>query len=522
MAERQGDQRGGGRQDDQRRGGRQDDQRRGGRQGGPRRPQRSRTAPSQRARQGDPARLTAFTVLRRVADGAYANLELPQELRRRRLDGRDAAFATELTYGTLRMQGLYDAIIAVAADRPVDRLDGNVLDVLRLGAHQILGMRVPTHAAVDESVALARQATGAGASGLVNAVMRRVSERSLEEWRATVVPAEPTTARLAVDSSHPEWVVKALRQALLGHGAATAETVDAELERLLHAHNAPAPVALVARPGLADVEELLGADGLETAPGDHSPFAVLLVGGDPGSLSAVRDGRAAVQDEGSQLIALALAGVEVTAPTGRRERWLDLCAGPGGKAGLLAALAREAGADLVANEVSEHRSDLVRATLRPAIDAAAAAGLDVEVRTGDGREVGVDEPGGYDRVLVDAPCTGLGALRRRPEARWRRQPGDLATLGPLQRDLLTSGLDALAPGGVLAYATCSPHLSETTFVVRDVTKRRDDVELLDTPAAVRSVARSTLPRLGDGPSAQMWPHLHGTDGMFLTLLRKKA
>jgi 16S rRNA (cytosine967-C5)-methyltransferase len=498
----------------------------GGRRGHGGRPDRrrprSRTAPSQRSRQGDPARLAAFTVLRRVADGAYANLELPHELRRRRLDGRDAAFATELTYGTLRMQGLYDAIIAVAADRPVSRLDGGVLDVLRLGAHQVLGMRVPTHAAVDESVALARQVTGAGAAGLVNAAMRRISERTPEEWEAEVVPAEPLASRLAVATSHPEWVVKALRQALIGHGASTSDTADADLERLLHAHNAPAPVALVARPGLAEVEELLGAEGLETAPGDHSPFAVLLVGGDPGSLPAIRDGRAAVQDEGSQLIALALAAVPIPAPTGRRERWLDLCAGPGGKAGLLAALAREAGADLVANEVSEHRADLVRSTLRPALEAATQAGLSLQVRTGDGREVGTDEPGGYDRVLVDAPCTGLGALRRRPEARWRRAPGDLAGLGPLQRELLSSGLDALAPGGVLAYATCSPHLSETTFVVRDVLKKREDIELIDTPTAVRSVAKSTLPGLGDGPSAQMWPHLHGTDGMFLTLLTKKA
>lgn len=486
-----------------------------------RRPQRSRTAPAQRGRRGDPARLAAYTVLRSVAEGGYANIELPRELRKRHLGGRDAAFATELTYGTLRLQGFYDPVIAVAADRPVSRLDGGVLDVLRLGAHQLLGMRVPVHAAADESVALARQVTGAGAAGLVNAVMRRVSERSLEEWRAEVVPAEPPAARLAVGTSHPEWVVKALRQALLGHGASTAESVDADLERLLTAHNDAAPVALVARPGLAEPEELLTAAGLETAPGDHSPFAVLLLGGDPAGLPAVRDGRAAVQDEGSQLLALALAAVEVAPPAGRRERWLDLCAGPGGKAGLLAALARQQGADLVANEVSEHRADLVRATLRPALAAAQEAGLTLEVRQGDGRETGQEEPGRYDRVLVDAPCTGLGALRRRPEARWRRTPADLAGLGPLQRDLLTSGLDALAPGGVLAYATCSPHLSETTFVVRDVTRRRDDVELLDAPAALRAVSRSALPGIGDGPDAQLWPHLHGTDGMYLSLVRKK-
>ncbi|MET4078987.1 transcription antitermination factor NusB [Janibacter sp. UYMM211] len=487
---------------------------------GPR--QRSRNAPAQRARQGDPARLAAYTVLRAVAEGAYANLELPHELRRRRLSGRDAGFATELTYGTLRMQGLYDPIIAVAADRPVSRLDGGVLDVLRLGTHQLLSMRVPQHAAADQSVALARQVNGAGAAGLVNAVMRRVSERTVQEWREAVVPAEPTSTRLAVSTSHPEWVVKALRQALVGHGASDAAHVDADLERLLEAHNAAAPVALVARPGLSDVEELLTAEHLETAPGDHSPFAVLLLGGDPAGIPAVRDGRAAVQDEGSQLLALALAGAPVTTPAGRRERWLDLCAGPGGKAGLLAALAREHGADLVANEISEHRSDLVRATLRPSLEAAREAGLELTVRTADGREAGADEPGRYDRVLVDAPCTGLGALRRRPEARWRRTPADLAGLGPLQRDLLASGLDALAPGGVLAYATCSPHLSETSFVVRDVTRRRDDVEALDAPAVLREVASSELAGLGDGPAAQMWPHLHGTDGMYLHLLRKRA
>ena len=507
----------GGRPADDRRRGRPVDGRRGGRRGGP--PQRSRTAPSQRGRQGDPSRLAAYTVLRAVADGAYANLELPQEIRRRRLSGRDAGFATELTYGTLRMQGLYDAIIAVAADRPVRRLDPSALDVLRLGAHQLFGMRVPEHAAADQSVALARQVAGAGAAGLVNAVMRRMSERTLEQWREEVVPDEPAAARLAVSTSHPEWVVKALRQALVGHGAATKETIDERLGELLTAHNVPAPVTLVARPGLSTAEELLGADGLTTSAGKHSPFAVVIAGGDPGSLAAVREGRAAVQDEGSQLLPLALAQVAVEGVDGA-ERWLDLCAGPGGKAGLLASLAAERGAALVANEVSEHRAELVRQTLRPALAAAREAGRELEVRVGDGREVGAEEPARYHRVLVDAPCTGLGALRRRPEARWRRSPDDLTTLGPLQRDLLTSGLDALAPGGVLAYATCSPHLSETRFVVEDVLRRRGDAELLDAPETLQQVCVGDLERTGDGPMAQLWPHLHGTDGMFLALIRK--
>lgn len=486
---------------------------------GPR--QKSRTAPAQRSRRGDPARSTAFHVLRAVADGAYANLELPRALRRSHLTGRDAAFTTELTYGTLRMQGFYDAVIAAAAQRPAARLDGPVLDVLRLGAHQVLGMRVPEHAAADQSVGLARAVAGAGAAGLVNAVMRRIAEQTLEEWQEQVVPAEPLADRLAIRHSHPVWVVKALRQALIGHGAATPATADDAVEELVEAHNVPAPVALVARPGLAEVDELLDAGAHR---GRFSPFAAELDGGDPGAIGAVRDGRAAVQDEGSQLLALAVAAAPVTArEDGSAEQWLDLCAGPGGKAGILAALALRQGADLVATEVSEHRTELVRQTLRPALEAARSAGRRLDVRTGDGREIGAEEPETYDRVLVDAPCTGLGALRRRPEARWRRQPGDLVGLGPLQRDLLASAIDATRPGGVIAYATCSPHLSETTFVVRDVLKKRDDVEQLDARDLLTEVTTGDLlTGLGSGPHAQLWPHRHGTDGMFLAVLRKTS
>jgi 16S rRNA (cytosine967-C5)-methyltransferase len=146
----------------------------------------------------------------------------------------------------------------------------------------------------------------------------------------------------------------------------------------------------------------------------------------------------------------------------------------------------------------------------------------VTVRTGDGRRVGEDEPGRYHRVLVDAPCTGLGALRRRPEARWRRTPADLADLGRLQRELLAAAIDATAPGGVIAYATCSPHLAETRFVVSDVTKRRDDLEPLAARDLILDASGAPVAIPGEGPTAQLWPHLHGTDGMFLALLRNKA
>ncbi|MFW5474307.1 RsmB/NOP family class I SAM-dependent RNA methyltransferase [Knoellia sp. CPCC 206450] len=489
----------------------------GGARGGQRGSQRSRQRPSDRAKHAEPARFAAYTLLRAVADGAYANLELPAILRRHRLDTRDAAFATELAFGTLRMQGFYDAVIERAADRPTSKIDGGVLDVLRLGAHQLLGMRVPPHAAADQTVGLARTVSGAGASGFVNAVMRRVSERTREEWVTEVVPEGGSTGALAVEYSHPEWVVSALRGALLGHGRATAETVDAELRALLESDNTPAKVSLVARPGLATVDELVDAGATASETSLHG---AVLGSGDPGAIAAVRERRAAVQDEGSQLLAVALATAPVAADV--PARWLDLCAGPGGKSGVLGALALRAGADLVAVEVSEHRAELVRSTLGPVATLAKETGRTVEVRTADGREVGEGEPTAYGRVLVDAPCTGLGALRRRPEARWRRQPGDLAQLGPLQRDLLRSALDAVAPGGVVGYATCSPHPAETTFVVRDVIKKRDDIEVLDARELFRDASGEVLHDLGDGPEVQLWPHVHGTDAMFLTLLRKKA
>ncbi len=492
------------------------DPRRGAPSGrGPRR--RSATAPSERTRRAEPTRFAAYTLLRAVAEGAYANLEMPRILRRRRLEGRDAAFATELAFGTVRWQGLYDAVIAVAADRPVERIDEGVLDVLRLGCHQLLAMRVPPHAAADQTVGLARSVVGQGAAGFVNAVLRRVSERGLEEWRDAVTPSGGGAAALAVRYSHPEWVVTALRAALLGHGRATSQTVDAELGALLRADNEPPRVHVVARPGLATVTELLEAADAEPSP--TSPIGVVLRGGDPGGIPAVRAGRAAVQDEGSQHVALAVAAVEV--PDGLPGRWLDLCAGPGGKSGVLGGLAVERGADLVAVEVNPHRADLVRQTLGALIERAATRGRSVEVRAADGRDVGAEEPGAYARVLVDAPCTGLGALRRRPESRWRRQPSDLATLGPLQRALLASALDAVAPGGVVGYATCSPHVAETRFVVADVLKRRDDVEVLDARPLLTDAMGAPLPDLGDGPHVQLWPHVHGTDAMFLALLRRR-
>ncbi len=483
--------------------------------------QRHRTAqaPSQRRRRTDPARTAAYDVLRQV-DGsdAYANLVLPPLLRERRISGRDAAFATELAYGTLRLRGRYDAILARCVSRPLEQLDADVLDVLRLGAHQLLGMRVPSHAAVSETVALTRDRIGAGPAQMVNAVLRAVDRTPLDEWLERLRAEAPdAVTALAATGSHPVWVTRALREALAGNGRSVDET-----PALLDADNASPRVTLVARPGLVTPGDLAGdaPDDVRLEPGAWAPTALVLAGGsDPAAVPAVADGRAGVQDEGSQLVTLALAAAPLDGPDAR---WLDLCAGPGGKAALLAALAGARGATLVANEIQPHRSRLVERALRAVPD-----GVVERVRTGDGRELGTEEPGAYDRVLVDAPCTGLGALRRRPESRWRRTPGDLAVLSTLQRELLGSALDAVRPGGVVAYVTCSPHLAETRLVVDDVLRRRDDAERTDSREVLRSVlvpgAEIDLGDAGggaEGLDVQLWPHVHGTDAMHLTLLRR--
>ena len=483
---------------------------------------RSEQAPSARRRTGDPARSAALAVLRAVDDGAYANLEMPKVLTRHDLSGRDAAFATELALGTIRRQGFYDRVIETGSGRAPSQIDPVVLAVLRLGVHQILSMRVPVHAATSETVALAREHAGSGAAGFVNAVLRRAGERDRETWIADLTRGVDDADEVrAVATSHPRWVVSALRQSLRGHRAAGGDgqaSLDDALDALLEADNTPPRVSLVARPGLATVDELV-ASGAEAS--DLSPVGAVLPFGDPANIPAIRQTRAAVQDEGSQLLALALADADVPPRTASgddaREDWLDLCAGPGGKAALLGAVAHLRGDVLYCNEASEHRTDLVRRTLRALLD----DGAEIYIGTGDGRDLGREEPGTYDRVLLDAPCTGLGALRRRPESRWRRQPSDVAELSALQVELLDSAIDATRAGGVIGYATCSPHPAETLAVVAEVLGRRDDVVQEDAWPLFRDAFDEPIERVGDLPSVQLWPHLHGTDAMFFALLRKK-
>jgi 16S rRNA (cytosine967-C5)-methyltransferase len=420
------------------------------------------------------ARDVAYDLLRAVDErDAYANLLLPTLVKG--LDARDRAFAAELGYGTLRALGTLDHVLGLCASRPIAKVDPQVRDVLRLGAYQLLRTRVPTHAAVSTSVDLARRVAGPGAAKFVNAVLRRVAERDGDLG----APAD-TIGRLAIETAHPRWIVEAFRDAL-------GDDLD-ETERALRADDERPEVHLVARPRRIARDGLLAscaAAGLDATPGTLSPYAVRLRGGDPSTVPAVDDGSAAVQDEGSQVAALTLAEL---LGAGRHDV-LDLCAGPGGKAALLAGVLD---GRLVANELHEHRARLVRDSLT------AARAPHFVTTTGDAQR-GSWREGTFDGVLLDAPCTGLGALRRRPEARWRRTPADVAPLAALQRSLLAAAVAAVRPGGVVVYVVCSPHLAETRQVVGSVSGAEPVSE-----------------------THQMWPHREGTDAMFIAALRRSG
>ncbi len=449
-----------------------------------------------------PARRIALEVILAVRESdAYANLLLPVKLQRAALSSADAALATELTYGTLRMQRYYDAVIELAAGRPTDRIDPPILDVLRLSAHQLLSMRVAPHAAVDEGVSLAREVGSRSATGFANAVLREITRSDAADWHDRVMAgAQSDDQRLSLEYSHPVWVVRAFRRALAAEGR------EIELEDLLDSDNRAPRVSLVALPGLADRSDIP-----RSRPSHYSPFAAESEGGDPAQWPIVRSGRVRVQDEGSQLAALALSHA---APVRQGERWLDLCAGPGGKAVLLAAEAALGGATLVANEVVPARAGLVRTSLAVLADPP-------QVLEQDGRRFGAAMPEQFDRILLDAPCTGLGALRRRPEARWRKRPADVAELGRLQSELLESALGALKPGGIVAYVTCSPHLGETVGIVDGVlAKNPGAAEKLDTAEVLAGVTTEALDLGERGGAVQLWPHRNGTDAMFICLIRK--
>lgn len=421
---------------------------------------------------------------------AYANLALPRAISAARLNPRDAADATTLCYGTARWQGFIDAVLAQCVDRPLDQLDGDVLDILRVATCELLITDEPPHV-VNEWVEVAKR-RARRASGFVNATLRKLGSRTSDEWRrhlASILDGEAKTVAL---TNHPAWIVRSFERVLPA----------SEVSALIEANNAVAHPTLIALPDIAAVPR--GAER-----GVLSPFAFVAPPGPVSDIPGIADGSVRVQDEGSQVAALLLAHAH---PIGVGEEWLDLCAGPGGKSALLAALQRPHNGFLVANEPHEHRAELVRSALRPFPDR-------VRVISKDGRIVGRDNPGRFDRVMVDVPCSGLGALRRRPESRWRKTEDDLEALTLLQGELLAAAVRATKPGGWIAYVTCSPDPRETVDIVQSILDEFPAVEVVKTVDVLGSFAPQAR-AVGRGTAVQLWPHRHGTDAMFIQLLHR--
>ena len=433
---------------------------------------------SNKPRKIDNPRLLAFEVLAEVGlQGAYSNLILPKALSESILEANDRALGTELVYGTLRMQGRHDHFISAASDRSLEQIDPKALIVLRLGTHQLKQMRVPSHAAIYESVELAKKVVGKSTASFVNAILRKIDSLDFEQL------SKPTQeyARLALEYSHPEWIVSSYFDSLKN---------SSDVISLLQANNNPAKPTLIAWPGLAAQGELLEAGALAIA----TSSVAATFDGNPGDIAAIRERRAGVQDLGSQLV------VEKFYDQFKPNlRWLDLCAGPGGKAAYLSALLKRDGGSLLANEISNERAKLVSQVMHHG-----------EVNVCDGRSM-PDELGKFDRILLDAPCTGIGALRRRPEVRWRRNLQDLKNLTQLQSELLESATRLLSPGGIIAYVTCSSHQAETKFQIRSFLKQHSNFTRI-------SVQDERADIDGD---LQLWPHRDGTDAMFLSLLRSQ-
>ncbi len=434
------------------------------------------------------SRLLAFDLLTEVnRNEGYSNLLLPQALNSSKLDERDKSLVTELLYGTIRMQGKHDWVLSQISDRPWSEVDPGIVDVCRMGVHQIHEMRVPDHAAVASTVEVARKRLGESKASFVNAMLRNVTRKSKEEWFLPLDAITDHVERFSIQYSHPQWIVSAYFDLL--------KSWD-EVESALAINNEPATPTLVSWPGLSTVSDLID---IGAEPTTYSPYGAHWKG-NPGALNLIKSRKIGVQDEGSQLVAL------VFAAAAGGESWLDMCAGPGGKAALLSSIARERKITFTANEVSAVRADLVRQVVNGD-----------RVLVGDGREIG-DQEEKFDAILIDAPCTGLGALRRRPEVRWRRTLQDLRELTQLQRELIESAVRALKVGGVLGYATCSPHLAETSIQVSDLKRKHLTMEQLD----ISPYLPTNLENSERDMAMSLWTHRSDTDAMYLALFKKKS
>jgi 16S rRNA (cytosine967-C5)-methyltransferase len=463
--------------------------------------------PSRNRPTEDDPRSVAWDILQRVEGGGYADALLGHRLNSARLSARDRALATRLVYGTLAWQGYLDHVIAAFSHRPVAKLDPAIRTLLRLALFQACRLtKIPDFAVVDTAVELAKSVRRGAASGLVNAVLRRAASG----WKDLSLPSldDDPIAALAVRLSHPPWLVQAW---LTEYGRERTEP-------LLHADNEPAPTALRVNCCRATPDEIIGqlhAAGTGAGPGKYAPSAIVLEAGTGlRALDGQKQGLFTLQGEASQLV-----GFLVAPRPG--ERVLDTCAAPGGKATHLAELMGDQG-EVVAVDISrrgvqrvEHLSAQLGLT---AVRAVAGDATQLRAARGTRQHLGLSlPPGGFDRVLVDAPCSGLGTLRGHPELRWRRNPADVPALAHLQSRLLDEACDQVRPGGTLVYATCTLSRTENEEVVSAFLKAHETFAIDDArhvlPPATHGCVRS------DG-ILRTFPDRDGLDGFFAARLKR--
>ena len=433
-----------------------------------------------------PSRLVAYELITQVnRQGAYANLRLPELLIKTKMNLADKAFTTELAYGTLRMQARHDYIASKFIDRTFAELDEKIVDLLRMGIHQITQMRVADHAAVSETVEVAKLVAGESKASYVNAILRKVVANSNDLLE---IKDFTTLRRLSIQYSHPEWIISSFFDQMKDW---------AEVELFLAANNNPATPDVVAWPGKSSTDELLTL-GATPIPGFVNGVNLP---GIPMDFSPIVERRAGVQDRGSQLVV-----ENFLASFKPGLSWLDMCAGPGGKAAYLfnSLLSMDKSATFLANEPTSHRAELVKRV----VNNQQVVSFDATVANNFNQK--------FDRILIDAPCTGLGALRRRPEARWRKSLHDLKELVLLQKQLLASAYQLLSPNGVIAYVTCSPHLAETKGQVIDFLSAHSDMKIL--PMGKLELAHKEGV-LSDG-TVQLWTHHNQSDAMFMAMFEK--
>jgi 16S rRNA (cytosine967-C5)-methyltransferase len=435
------------------------------------------------------AREIAFDVLRRVEEGgAYASRALDAALDQAgAIDPRETALATELVYGTLRRALQLDAAMAPHSRRAIDQVDPAARVALRLGAYQLLFLRTPAHAAVGETVALVKEVDHGRAAGYVNAVLRSLS-------RAPSPPSPPPAeldpvANLAVSESLPGWLAT---EWIAWLGETRARSLAAAMNR-------PAPLVLRS-PRRDELLARLGSAGIEARATQRSPHGVSIAGGSVEQVSRAATGIPfQVQDESAQLVTLFAAGDLV----GRPVRVLDLCAAPGGKAFHLAEILSP-GSEVVAVEMHPRKAD----ALRREAERRGHAGLRVICADGSKPIPGI-EPGSFDAVLVDAPCSGLGTLRRHPELKLRRVAADLPRFADLQESILRSALRYAKPGAVVTYSVCALSRAEGPDLIARF-----------SGAARRAPPPETIPADLLTPEGDLLalPDLHGGDGFYAARL----